>query len=86
MAMGQSLVEFMGGVHVLIYGLQLQRHHSPIPPCPHLHPFVEVGSEGLHNEMALSSCVLPILCQTNHKDHLTIQGATNKYQVGPYTT
>jgi hypothetical protein len=86
MGVGQSLVEFLGGVLALIYGLQLQRHRSPIPPCPHLHPFVEVGFKGLDNEMAPSSCVLPILHQTNHMDHPTIQGATKKYHVGPYTT
>ncbi len=72
MGVGQSLVEFLSGVLVMIYGLQLQWHHSLIPPCPHLHPFVEVGSKGLHNEMALGSCMPPILHQTNHKDDPTI--------------
>jgi hypothetical protein len=31
-----------------------------------------VGSKGLHNEMALGSCMPPILHQTNHKDDPTI--------------
>lgn len=73
-------------VPILIYGLQLQMHHSPIPPCPHLHPFVEARYEGLHNKMAPGSCVLSILHKTNRMDHPTIQGAINKYCVGPYTT
>jgi len=55
--------------------------YAQLPP-----PFVEVGFKGLDNEMAPSSYVLPILHQTNHMDHPTIQGAINKYHVGPYTT
>jgi hypothetical protein len=36
--------------------------------------------------MAPGSCVLSILHKTNRMDHPTIQGAINKYCVGPYTT